>query len=93
MSTRTETDFLGPRELTNDMYYGVQTLRGIENFHITGIPISNEPISSPHLAMSKKQPLWPTVSWSFCPPRLPTRFCKRATDSSQVNTSTNSPQT
>ena len=41
--TRIETDFLGPRELTDDMYYGVQTLRGIENFHITGIPISNEP--------------------------------------------------
>ena len=41
--TRTETDFLGSRELTDAMYYGVQTLRGIENFHITGIPISNEP--------------------------------------------------
>ncbi len=41
--TRIETDFLGSRELTNDMYYGVQTLRGIENFHITGISIANEP--------------------------------------------------
>ncbi len=40
---RTETDFLGARELRDDQYYGVQTLRGIENFHITGIPISNEP--------------------------------------------------
>ncbi|MEY4295668.1 MAG: Aspartate ammonia-lyase, partial [Pseudomonadota bacterium] len=40
---RTETDFLGARELTNEQYYGVQTLRGIENFHITGIPIANEP--------------------------------------------------
>ena len=42
-ATRIETDFLGSRELTDAMYYGVQTLRGIENFHITGIPISNDP--------------------------------------------------
>ncbi len=40
---RTETDFLGPRELTDAQYYGVQTLRGIENFRITEIPISKEP--------------------------------------------------
>lgn len=26
-----------------DAYYGVQTLRGRENFHITGIPMSQEP--------------------------------------------------
>ena len=43
MVTRTETDFLGARELDDTQYYGVQTLRGIENFHITGVPVSNEP--------------------------------------------------
>lgn len=37
---RTEHDFLGERQLPDDAYYGVQTLRGKENFHITGIPIS-----------------------------------------------------
>ena len=42
---RTETDFLGARDIPSDKYYGVQTLRGIENFHITGIPISAEPCS------------------------------------------------
>jgi aspartate ammonia-lyase len=40
---RIERDFLGERELTGDVYYGVQTLRGKENFHITGIPMSREP--------------------------------------------------
>jgi aspartate ammonia-lyase len=40
---RIETDFLGPRELPDDAYYGVQTLRGKENFNITGIPMSTEP--------------------------------------------------
>lgn len=43
MVTRKETDFLGERELDDTQYYGVQTLRGIENFHITGVPVSNEP--------------------------------------------------
>lgn len=40
---RMERDFLGERELPDDAYYGVQTLRGRENFHITGLPMSTEP--------------------------------------------------
>jgi len=40
---RIEKDFLGERELPDSAYYGVQTLRGKENFHITGLPMSTEP--------------------------------------------------
>ncbi len=43
MNTRIEKDFLGEKELPDSAYYGVQTLRGKENFHITGIPMSKEP--------------------------------------------------
>ena len=43
MSYRIERDFLGEREIPDEVYYGVQTLRGIENFKITGLPISLEP--------------------------------------------------
>ncbi len=43
MSNRIEKDFLGAKELPDTAYYGVQTLRGKENFHITGIPMSLEP--------------------------------------------------
>src|SRR5262250_2532674 len=43
MSTRIERDFLGEKELPETAYYGVQTLRGKENFHITGVPMSLEP--------------------------------------------------
>jgi aspartate ammonia-lyase len=43
VTTRIEKDFLGSKELPDDAYYGVQTLRGKENFHITGIPMSTEP--------------------------------------------------
>src|SRR6476619_4575732 len=42
MGTRIEKDFLGQKEIPDDAYYGVQTLRGKENFHITGIPMSTE---------------------------------------------------
>ena len=36
---RIEHDFLGDREVPADAYYGVQTLRGAENFPITGLPL------------------------------------------------------
>src|SRR5512144_1569217 len=42
-ATRIEKDFLGQKEIPANAYYGVQTLRGKENFHITGIPMSLEP--------------------------------------------------
>ncbi|HCN7819740.1 TPA: aspartate ammonia-lyase, partial [Escherichia coli] len=37
------SDFLGEREVPDDCYYGVQTLRGKDNFHITEMPMSQEP--------------------------------------------------
>ena len=40
---RIEKDFLGEKKIPAEAYYGVQTLRGKENFHITGIPMSAEP--------------------------------------------------
>jgi aspartate ammonia-lyase len=38
-NVRMEHDFLGDREVPADAYYGVQTLRGAENFPITGLPL------------------------------------------------------
>jgi aspartate ammonia-lyase len=38
-SWRKEHDSLGERELPDTAYYGVQTLRGMENFPISGIPL------------------------------------------------------
>jgi aspartate ammonia-lyase len=43
MADRIEKDFLGEKRIPESAYYGVQTLRGKENFHITGIPMSLEP--------------------------------------------------
>src|SRR6188768_3645464 len=35
--TRTETDLLGKKEIPFDAYYGVQTMRALENFQISGV--------------------------------------------------------
>jgi len=43
MGNRLEKDFLGAKELAHSVYYGMLTLRGEKNFHITGIPTSLEP--------------------------------------------------
>jgi aspartate ammonia-lyase len=51
---RIEKDFLGERELPDSAYYGVQTLRGRENFFITGIPMSAEPYFVKAFGYAKK---------------------------------------
>ena len=42
-ATRNEHDLLGDRRVPANAYYGVHTLRAMENFPITGIPISIYP--------------------------------------------------
>jgi len=49
---RLEKDFLGEKELPEDVYYGIQTLRAVENFPITGYRVHVEMIRA--LAMVKK---------------------------------------
>jgi aspartate ammonia-lyase len=52
-STRIESDLLGEKELPASAYYGVQTARGLENFRISGVPISHYPDFIKALAMIK----------------------------------------
>ncbi|WBA42213.1 aspartate ammonia-lyase [Hymenobacter canadensis] len=51
---RLEHDFLGEREIPATAYYGIQTLRALENFYITGIPLKVEPLFVQALAFVKK---------------------------------------
>ncbi|RYU80992.1 aspartate ammonia-lyase [Hymenobacter persicinus] len=53
-ASRLEHDFLGERAIPEQVYYGIQTLRALENFHITGIPIKSEPLFVQALAYVKK---------------------------------------
>ena len=41
--TRKEHDLLGEREVPYEFYYGIQTLRALENFNITGVALSHYP--------------------------------------------------
>src|SRR5882757_9330081 len=41
--TRTEKDLLGEKQVPANAYYGVQTLRALENFQLSGIPINHYP--------------------------------------------------
>jgi aspartate ammonia-lyase len=41
--TRHEHDLLGDREVPFEHYYGIQTLRALENFNITGVTIGHYP--------------------------------------------------
>jgi aspartate ammonia-lyase len=52
--TRTEHDLLGDREVPADALYGVQTLRAVENFPITGIRLGHFPHLIRALAMVKQ---------------------------------------
>ncbi|OXS53281.1 aspartate ammonia-lyase [Cohnella sp. CIP 111063] len=42
MPGRTEKDSIGSKEVPEDVYYGIQTLRAVENFPITGVPVHPE---------------------------------------------------
>lgn len=53
-STRLEEDLLGQMEIPADAYYGIQTLRAVENFDITGIPLAHFPHFVRALALVKK---------------------------------------
>ena len=54
MKFRTEHDLLGEREVPASCYYGIQTLRAIENFQITGIPLAKYHSMVQALAYIKK---------------------------------------
>jgi aspartate ammonia-lyase len=51
--TRTESDLLGNREVPQAALYGVQTLRGIENFNISNFRLSDYPLFIQALAITK----------------------------------------
>lgn len=51
---RIEHDLLGEKEVPNEVNYGIQTLRALENFDITGVPLNFYPELIKAFAMVKK---------------------------------------
>ena len=54
MTTRIEHDLLGEREIPNDAYWGIHTLRAVENFKISKQKISDIPEFVRGMVMVKK---------------------------------------
>lgn len=54
LAFRIEEDLLGPRQIPNDVYYGVHTQRAIENFPISGRTINDTPYFIRGMVMVKK---------------------------------------
>ena len=51
--TRIESDLIGSREIPENAMYGVQTLRGIENFRISKFHLNEYPLFINALAITK----------------------------------------
>jgi aspartate ammonia-lyase len=54
IATRSEHDLIGDRDVPLEAYWGVHTLRALENFPITGIPIGTSPFLVEALAAVKE---------------------------------------
>lgn len=54
MNTRIEEDLLGTREVPSTAYYGIHTVRAIENFQISGTQVSDVPEFVRGMVMVKK---------------------------------------
>jgi aspartate ammonia-lyase len=54
MNTRIEHDLLGDMAIPADAWYGIQTQRAVDNFSITGVPISHFPELIKALVLVKK---------------------------------------
>lgn len=52
--TRTEEDLLGEKQIPYDAYYGIHTLRAIENFSLSNTRISDVPALVQGMVMTKK---------------------------------------
>jgi aspartate ammonia-lyase len=75
-NVRIEKDFLGTKEVPLHAYYGIQTLRAVENFPITGYRIFEELIVA--LAMVKKAAALANIEVKQLTPELGNAIVKAA---------------
>jgi aspartate ammonia-lyase len=67
---RMEKDLLGEREVPEDALYGVQTLRALENFPISGTPLREFPSLIEALAAVKEAAAQANADLGLLPPEL-----------------------
>jgi aspartate ammonia-lyase len=69
-TTRREHDFLGEKDIPFDAYWGIHTLRAIENFPITGITVRHMPHLVRALAYVKKSAALTNTKLGVLEPKL-----------------------
>ena len=79
-TTRIEHDLLGEREIPAQHYYGVQTLRAVENFDITGITIAHYPRLIRSLAYIKKAAALTNQELGLLEPATADAICRACDD-------------
>ena len=75
--TRPEHDLLGDRDVPEDALYGIQTLRAMENFPITGTALREFPVLIEALAAVKEAAALANAELGLLDPRRPTSSCAR----------------
>ncbi len=68
--TRKEHDLLGERAIPDDLFYGIQTVRALENFQITAVPISRYTLFVRSLAFIKKAAAETNCELGLLPPEI-----------------------
>ncbi|WP_370894475.1 aspartate ammonia-lyase [Janibacter sp. GXQ6167] len=69
-AVRVEEDLLGQRDIPADAYYGVHTLRAIENFPISGVTVSDVPDLIRGMVLVKKATALANVDLGAIPPEV-----------------------
>ena len=69
-SVRIEHDLLGDREVSDEALFGVQTLRAMENFPITGVPLREFPALIEALAAVKEAAALANAELGLLPQRV-----------------------
>jgi aspartate ammonia-lyase len=80
MTKRMEHDFLGEMEIPAGTYYGIQTLRAVENFPISGTPISTVPELIRALGYVKKAAAMANMELGVLPMKIGKAICKASDD-------------
>lgn len=75
-STRREHDLIGERDLPKDAYFGIQTMRALENFYITGIPLSHFPRLIEALAIVKRAAARTNEKLGALEPKVASAICQ-----------------
>lgn len=75
MTTRLEKDLIGEKAIPTDAYYGVHTLRAMENFPITGVPVSRFPSFVQAIAKIKKSAALANKDLGTIPPEIADAIC------------------